>query len=341
MNLLFTCAGRRNYLINYFKKALHSRGKIVAIDGSLSAPALVDADKGIKVPEIYHPSYIDTLKNIIVEEEIHAVISLNDLELPILAAHKNILQKAGAQILVSGSDVIDIAFDKWKTYQFIKGLGLNTPQTYVNYDEAVKAIEEGELLFPLVLKPRWGSASIGIEFPENFDEFSLSFKLQNLKLKKTILNNAGSDPTYGAIMIQQKLSGQEYGMDIVNDFHGNYYGTFARKKLSMRSGETDKAVSVIRKDLESLGSKIGSELGHIGSMDCDVFEENGDLYLLELNPRFGGGYPFSHESGANIAAMYLEWMKGGNDIARFNNYRDGITYSKCDRLIEIPSSVKI
>ena len=337
INILFTCAGRRNYLINYFKDAIKGQGSIIAVDMSLSAPAMVDADLAILVPSIYDETYLEELKKIIIEHRITAVVSLNDLELPILTKHKKELEATGAKIIVSSEQVIDIAFDKVETFNFLKAIGLKTPQTYTTLEHALAAIKEGSLSYPLVVKPRWGSASIGIDFPESSEELELAFKLQHIKLKKSILNTASEQDSDNAILIQGKLNGREFGMDIVNDFKGNYFGTFVREKLNMRSGETDKAVSIIDERFDKIGKKIANELQHIGSMDCDVFIANNELYVLELNPRFGGGYPFSHEAGVNTAAIYIEWLKGNTDVSQFNNYKAGKLFSKCDRMLEIKS----
>lgn len=337
MNILFTCAGRRNYLINYFKEALNKEGKVLAADEQMLAPAMVDADIAIKLPSIYAENYVTEIIEVVKNHKVNAIISLNDLELPILSKNKDLIEKTGTKVIVSNDDVISIGFDKWKTYNFIKSLGLNTPNTFIRLDEAIAAIENGSLKFPLVLKPRWGSGSIGIDFPESIEELKLSYKLQKIKLKKTILNKISQEDQDFNILIQEKLNGKEYGMDIVNDFKGNFFGVFAKEKLGMRSGETDKAKSIIDERFEVLGKKISEGLKHIGNADSDVFVVGDKLYLLEINPRFGGGYPFSHEAGINLAAIYIEWLKGNKseDLKHFNNYKENITFSKCDRLIKI------
>ena len=335
LHILFTCAGRRNYLINYFKEAIKDHGKIYAADMNSSAPAMVDADVAIVVPSIYDSSYISALKKIVKEHQINAIISLNDLELPILSKHKDDIESTGAKVIISSETVIDIAFDKMKTFDFISNIGLKTPQTYTSLKKAKEEIYNGTFKFPLVVKPRWGSASIGIDFPETEEELDLAFKLQHLKLKKSILNTASEQDLDNAILIQEKMNGDEFGMDVVNDFEGNYFGTFVRKKLNMRSGETDKAISVIDSKFEKIGRKISENLKHIGNLDCDVFMANNELYVLELNPRFGGGYPFSHEAGVNTAAVYIEWLKGNTDVSNFNQYKEGKLFSKCDRMLEI------
>jgi len=167
------------------------------------------------------------------------------------------------------------------------------------------------------------------------EELELAYKLQTIRLKRTILAEASKEDIDHAILIQEKIPGIEYGMDVLNDFEGNYVGTFVRQKLQMRSGETDKAISVIDSRFDQIGKIIGENLHHIGNLDCDVFEHNGELYVLELNPRFGGGYPFSHEAGNNTAAIYIEWLKGNHNISEHSDYKEGVMFSKCDRLLKV------
>ncbi|WP_298789293.1 ATP-grasp domain-containing protein [uncultured Allomuricauda sp.] len=334
-NILFTCAGRRNYLIKYFKEALNGNGNVVAVDMQLSAPALVDADIARKVPNIYDPAYIPALKKVIKEERINAVISLNDLELPILSKHKKDLENQGAKIIISDPNAIGIAFDKWRTFTFFKNIGVNTPKTYLTIQDALDAIQNSELIYPLIIKPRWGSASISIDIAENEKELKLAYNLQHIKVKRSILKNASSEDIEKSILIQEKIDGEEYGIDILNDFEGNHYDSFVRKKLAMRSGETDKAVSIIDSKFSETAKIIAENTKHVGNMDCDFFVHKNEIYYLEMNPRFGGGYPFSHEAGINTPAIYISWLNGQTDVDKFNNFAPGLTFSKYDNLMKI------
>ncbi|SNY99616.1 ATP-grasp domain-containing protein [Flagellimonas pacifica] len=337
-NILFTCAGRRNYLINYFKEALNGNGKIVAVDMQLSAPALVDADIAREVPSIYDSNYIQALNEVIKEEEINAIISLNDLELPILSKYKEEIESQGAKVVISNPDVIATAFDKWKTFTFFKNIGVDTPKTYLTIEDALTAIKNSELQYPLIVKPRWGSASISIDVAENEEELKLVYDLQHLKVKRSILRTASSEDMDKSVLIQEKINGEEYGIDILNDFEGQHYGSFVRKKLAMRSGETDKAVSIINDKFSDVAKTIAENTKHIGNMDCDFFVRDGKVYYLEMNPRFGGGYPFSHEAGINTPAIYLAWLNNETDIEKYNQFKDGFAFSKCDRILEIPKT---
>lgn len=333
MNILFTCAGRRTYLLKYFKEQLGDEGKIAATDMQLTAPALTEADIKLQVPAVYADDYIDCTLKICKENDIDAVICLNDLELPILAANRGRFKEIGVTPIVSSPEVIDICFDKYGTAQYVESIGLNSPKTFINYKEAVAALNKGDLKFPLVLKPRWGSGSIGIEFVNDFEELAEVYSNLLKKIKKTILATASQGEEY--ILIQEKIEGQEYGMDVMNDLEGNNRCVSVKKKLAMRAGETDKARTVDNPAIREIGKTLGENLRHIGNLDVDVFEKDGKYYVLELNPRFGGGFPFSYQAGVNFPKAIIEWLKGNDIDNSILQPRYGETYAKCDYLVKV------
>lgn len=333
MNILFTCAGRRHYLLKYFKEVVGENGKIVATDMQLSAPALVAADAVEQVPSVYSDTYIDVVLDVCKKYGINVLISLNDLELPILAESRKKFWEIGVVPLVSSPEVIDICFDKFKTANYILSLGLKTPKTFVDYERALKAIHKGEVSFPLVLKPRWGSGSIGIEFVEDIESLKIVYNLLRKKVKKTILATASRCDDY--ILIQEKITGAEYGLDIMNDLQGNCMAVSVKRKLAMRAGETDKALIEDNKIVCDIGRTIGKNLKHVGNLDCDILERDGEYYVLELNPRFGGGYPFSHEAGVNMPKAIVKWYKGEQVDKSLLTPRVGEMYAKCDVLVKV------
>ena len=331
MNILFTCAGRRTYLLKYFKENMNEGDKVVATDMQLSAPALQVADVKLQVPAVYDPKYVDITLQICKEQKIDALLSLNDLELPILAENKARFEAEGVKVIVSDPSVIDIAFDKYKTAQWVESLGLKSPKTFVRLEDAKHALETGELHFPLFMKPRWGSGSIGLASIADMEELDIYYHLLMKQVKKTILATASVGDEY--IMIQEKLTGKEFGLDVMNDLEGNNVAVSVKQKLAMRAGETDKAVTV---DLPEVGHKIGTALKHIGNLDVDVMQnEKGEYCVLELNPRFGGGFPFSYEAGVNLPKAIIEWVKGNKVDASMLQPEYGRMFSKNDYLMEI------
>ncbi|MCD8299312.1 MAG: ATP-grasp domain-containing protein, partial [Opitutae bacterium] len=339
MNILFSCAGRRAYLLEYFRKALDKvgSGKIFAADMSLTAPALAFADVKIQVPSVYDDGYVETLIDICRGNKIDALISLNDLELPLLAVSRERFAVAGTFVVISSERVIDICFDKLKTAEFVASIGLNSPKTFVSLAAAQSAIAAGELSFPLVLKPRRGSGSIGIEFVESCDELAEMYGVVRRKIEKSILANASADRD--GILIQEAIVGAEYGLDVMNDFSGNTVAVSVKRKLAMRAGETDKAIVVDNGEIREMGFRIGNSLRHIANLDCDILERGGKYFVLELNPRFGGGYPFSQEAGVNLPLAILKWLRGERvDAAALLAGTVGLAFAKCDRLVSLPPS---
>ncbi len=334
MNILFTCAGRRTYLLKYFKENLAEGDKVVATDMQLSAPALQVADVKLQVPAVYDPEYVDITLNICKEQQIDVLLSLNDLELPILAENKFRFEELGVKVIVSDPNVIDIAFDKYKTAQWVESLGLVAPKTYVRLEDAKKALADGEIEFPLFMKPRWGSGSIGLESIADMEELDIYYNLLMKKIKKTILATASVGDEY--IMIQEKLTGSEFGLDIMNDLNGKNVGVSVKQKLAMRAGETDKAVTVDLPEVREMGRKVGEALGHIGNLDVDIMQRADGAYcVLELNPRFGGGFPFSYEAGVNMPKAIIQWAKGEEVDIEMLQPEYGRMFSKNDYLMEI------
>ncbi len=333
MNVLLTCAGRRNYLVHYFSEALGGNGKVFAADTSADAPAMAEADRAFVVPPVNASGYPSALLAICKAHDVRLLVPLNDLELPVLAAQRRIFLDNGIIPVVSTPEVIDTCFDKLKTTQFIAGLGLSGPVTTANLLETDALLKTGALRFPIVVKPRWGSASIGIEFPEDREELDLAFTLVRKRVMRTFLAGVSANDPDGYILIQEKLGGQEYGLDVVNDLNGRHVATFIKRKLAMRAGETDRAETVDQPALRDLGARIGTALGHVGNLDCDVFLTPDGPRVLEMNPRFGGGYPFSHEAGANLPAVLLAWAANRTPDPTWLRMMPGVRSAKCDRLV--------
>ncbi|HSC29062.1 MAG TPA: ATP-grasp domain-containing protein [Vicinamibacterales bacterium] len=337
MNVLLTCAGRRNYMVEFFRAALEGRGRVYAADCSRDAPALHEADRAFVVPPIGHAEYIEHLLELCRANEVGLLVPLNDLELPVLARHRERFRAERTVAVVSSPEVIDACFDKWVTARFLASCGVACPRTYLTLRDARTALDRGEIALPLVIKPRWGSASVGIVHVERADDLAPAYQLVRRQLAGSILAEASGRDPERAVLIQERLLGQEYGLDVVNDLDGRHLATFARLKLVMRAGETDRAVTVESDEFDRVGATIGRRLGHAGNLDCDVFLAADRLYVLELNPRFGGGYPFSHLAGANLPAALIAWASGETPDPSWLRVRPGVTAAKCDRVVIAPT----
>ncbi len=318
LNILLTSAGRRTYLVHYFKDALKGKGMVHA-SNSIMTYTLTQADKYVITPGIYDDGYIDFLLDYCRQENISAIIPLFDIDLPVLASNQQRFDAEGVRLIVSPSRVTSICNDKWETYLFLKSLGCVQPHSFLSLDEAERALAEGTITFPLFLKPRWGMGSIGVYQAENADELRVFYQKVQRDIFKTYLRFEAREAEDSCVLIQEKIAGSEYGLDVLNDLSGNYVTTIAKKKIAMRAGETDVACIVDNAPFEAIGRLLSTRLSHTANLDVDCFlTDSGDIFILELNCRFGGQYPFSHCAGADFPRQIIAWLEGkGNNSEYF------------------------
>lgn len=312
MNILFTSAGRRGYLVRYFKEALREAGLkgLVHAGNSQESPAFAAADKTVVTPLIYDPGYIDFLLDYCRRWEIRLLIPLIDIDLPVLAARKAEFLKAGTRVVAAEPWAARACNDKWMTWQLLQKEGLKAPKTWLDASQALEAVKSGEAAWPLMVKPRWGMGSLSVYEAENEQElFMLTEKIRR-EIGRSYLKYEAAADMASCVLIQQKLKGREFGLDIMNDLEGHHMAVSVKEKLAMRSGETDRAVTVDCPALKEIGARLGRSLKQPGNLDADVFLAEGEYYVLELNARFGGGYPFSHAAGVNLPLAIVRWAAG-------------------------------
>lgn len=308
MNILLTSAGRRGYLVEYFNKEFEGVGTVFVGNSSALAPSFYYAKKQVVTPLIYDDNYIPFLLEYCKANEIKAIISLFDIDLMILAKNKQLFKENGITVIVSDESVIDICNDKWNTYQFCVKNNFKAPRTYIKENDILDALKEGEISYPVVVKPRWGMGSIAVYIANDEEELRVFSKKVRKEIFDTYLKYESSVDVEECVLFQEMLKGDEHGLDVVHDLNRNHMTTVVRRKLAMRSGETDSA-KVIKDDvIASFGKAVGDKLGHVGNLDMDIFLCEGEPYVLELNARFGGGYPFSHSSGLNLPRAIKKWL---------------------------------
>ncbi|HMO61149.1 MAG TPA: ATP-grasp domain-containing protein [Ferruginibacter sp.] len=308
MNILLTSVGRRNYIVEYFKEALQAyNGKVYAMNSDVNAPGLWVADEYVQSPLIYDASYKDFLLGYCVQNNIRMVISLFDIELPVLSKLKPEFEQHGITIVVGDEWLTTMANDKWKTQAFLKDNGFNTVRTFLSVSDFKNESEAGNIRFPVFIKPRWGMGSISIFKADDVEAAIFYYNKAKEEIMQSYLKYESKADAENAVLIQEALPGHEYGLDIINDLEGNYCTTIVKQKLAMRAGETDVAITVDEPVLKEFGGRLSRLTRHPGNMDVDVFFDGQNAFVLELNPRFGGGYPFSHIAGVNLPKAIIRW----------------------------------
>jgi len=333
-HVMLSCAGRRNFLVDCFQEALGDSGDVLVVDASADASAMIAAGtRGFLLPPLSDPRYFDALLARCQDSGVKLLLSLNDFELPGLARHAGRFRRAGIIPVVSTPEIVDLCFDKWQTFIQLGALGIPMPETCLGLPPAKTALGAGALNFPLVVKPRWGTGSIGVAIVRDERELDLAYGWLENTLARTALGSVGGAPIGESIIVQQALEGQEFGVDIINDLEGNHRAVITKRKLAMRAGETDRAVTEPNEAVAALARAVGTALKPRGLIDCDIFLTPRGPRLLDLNPRFGGGYPFSHAAGANVPAALLAWARGEPVNSEWLSARSGVVGAKYDKLI--------
>ena len=310
MNILLTSIGRRSYLVRYFQKALAGHGRVVVTNMYDDTPGMYAGDVAIKVPASYEPDYLPILLQICRDHDIGMLFSLHDMDVTYLSHHKDAFREIGVIPVIAEAWFADICFDKYQTIQFLQKLGLPYCAACLSLGNTKTMLQAGELTYPLIVKPRTGFGSIGLSIVDNDQELASAFEHLQRNLGQTLISNSQGFESDSAIMIQQFVQGQEYGVDVINDLEGQTAAVFVEHKAAMRAGETDMAMIVNNPLLEELGKQIGQAVKHPGVLDLDVIVRDGKPYVLEMNPRFGGHYPFAHLAGADIPAALIAWAGG-------------------------------
>lgn len=297
-------------MVEYFKKALEPyNGKVYAMNSDLDAPGLWVADGYVRAPLIYDDDYADFLLGYCKTHDIELVVSLFDIELPILSRLKSEFSRHNIRIIVGDEWLTSLANDKWNTYQFLQSNGFPTRQTFISLEHFRDLSKQNKIEYPVYIKPRWGMGSISVYRAYTFEEADYYYWKVKSEVQNTYLIYESAADIENSVLIQERLPGKEYGLDIINDLDGNHCVTVMKEKLAMRAGETDGSIIVENPTLRKLGTELARLSRHPGNMDVDVFFDGVTPYVLELNPRFGGGYPFSHEAGVNLPKALIEWHK--------------------------------
>lgn len=315
MNILILSAGTRNKIVQYFKRTLNGDGKVIATDMSAMAPALYDADAYYLVHRITATGYFDEIIDICKKESVDGVLSLIDPELSLLAANKDRFAAIGVTVIGSGLEQCERSMDKMKMFHWLKDHDYLCAKSYDSLAQFSADESSGQISFPVFVKPICGSASVEIQ------------KVYDMDTLRLLMDR------HEGLMIQELLCGQEIGGDVYIDMLTHeVVSIFTKKKLLMRAGETDKAISFKDERLFALIEKFAKESGFLGQIDIDIFDVNGKYYISEVNPRFGGGYPHAYECGVDHMKLICNNLSGIANRPVIGDYEDNVVMMKYNEI---------
>jgi len=311
VNILFVSAGRRVELIRCFRRAysdLKLDGKIIATDIDPLAPSLREVDDYYIVPRTSDNRFIPAITEICRREKIDLVFPLIDPDIPVLARNRTAIENSRTKLVVIPEEFVNITADKWQTYEFFKKINIPTPRSWIPED-----IDPSDLIFPVFIKPRFGSAA------------KFTFKVNNERELKFFCEYV-PEP-----IIQEYLAGPEVTSDVICDFESNILAVVSRQRIEVRWGEVAKGKTIYTEGITSYCIKIAKALNAIGPVTVQCFLENGKPIFSEINPRYGGGVPLGIAAGVSSPHWFLSLAAGRKvEAPPLGSYKTGLHITRFD-----------
>lgn len=313
-NVLISSAGRRVALLRTFREALDAlglSGDVYAVDISTYSSAFQCADNAWTVPRCTDKAFIPAMLELCDREQVGLVIPTIDTSLAVWAAHRDEFEAQGTTVAVSAPETIDIAADKLSTHRWLTAEGFPTVRQTVP-----EVVLEGSSAwpYPLIAKPVGGSCSIGVHIVTNPQD----------------LRAVTANEDY---IIQTIAPGIEYTVSVLVNRRGEAVCAVPRERLAVRAGEVSKGRAVKEPALMDLASRVAERLpGAYGALNVQIFwdESTGELNVIEINPRFGGGYPLAWRAGARYSQWLIEEALSLPSTAGPHNWRDGLVMLRYD-----------
>jgi len=313
-NILITSAGRRVALLRLFQQALRDLnvpGRVCATDLTANSSAYQSADLAFLSGRFGDPSYIPDLLESCQQHAIRLLVPTIDTELALYARHRDDFERIGVQLAVSDPDTLLIGSDKQRTHQWLVANQFPTPRQ-ASIDQVTANPADWPL--PLIAKPKAGSSSIGLTPIHCLSDLDIARRLD--------------EP-----VVQTIAPGKEYTVDVYVDHAGKPRCAVPRMRLETRAGEVSKGITVRHSAVQELAIAICQALpGARGVLNVQIFadDKTGQLNVIECNPRFGGGYPLTHQAGAHFTHWLIEETMGLPLSAAIDQWQDGLVMLRYD-----------
>jgi carbamoyl-phosphate synthase large subunit len=299
--VLFTCAGQRVDIVSAFAEA---GATTVAADLNELSPALYHADHRAIVPPIDDPRYIPALRELVERHDVKLIVPLTDLDHLELAHARGGFP--GTLMLVSEPETVARCSDKYLAHQFFVENGIGSPPTWLPHELP------DELPFPVFVKARKGFGSRHIYRASNAEELDLFLRY-----------------TSADSMVQQACAGEEFSVDVFCDLEGRCLNAIPRTMIESKGGESIKGMTIKDDALIEFGCRVAETLPIVGPANVQFFREpDGELWVTDVNPRFGGGFPLPTAAGSGYPDLALALARGERPEPRLGEFEEGVLMTR-------------
>lgn len=316
-NIMFCSVGRRGRLLRNVKETLGKTGEIIGTDLQSTAPALQFCDRQFVVPRITDPSYVDTILKICKENDVKAITTLIDPEIEILAENSDKFKAMGIIPLCPAPKSAIYCFNKFELFKYASEKGIRTPLTFHDWDKFKEALAEGRIEFPVFMKPVCGSGSVG------------AHKVYTLEQAEADWKSGEHD-----YIIQELMTGGDCDADVyVDTISHKAVAAFSKRKIETRIGGASKTCSFKDPKLFKFIQEICDVFEFNGPLDMDFFIKDGEYYLSEINPRFGGAYLHAYGAGVDFIQLIVNNINGIENPVNIGNYNENVLMMMYDDVV--------
>lgn len=314
---MLSASGRRVALLRALEQATRSLGidaRVFATDITRTSPAFQVAGQSQLVPPYSDPHCLEVLLQFCNDHNIGLIIPTIDPDLPFFSKHREQFDAIGTRINVSSKDTIRVANDKCNTHQWLTDRAFPTMR-----QAAVGDFLTGQQSwdYPVFAKPRRGSASIGTGVVQTEEHLRALAALDEY-------------------IVQSLAKGREYTVDVFVDAEGRCRCAVPRMRLETRGGEVSKGVTRRCQPVIDLATRIAESLpGARGVMNIQIMYDDStdDLNVIEINPRFGGGYPLTEAAGASMTRWVIEDALGLPSSVRSDTWNEDVVMLRYDEAV--------
>ena len=316
VNILISSAGKRVSLTKCFMEVLPRfipGGKVFTCDMNPEmAPAGYVSDICFKVPRVTDLYYPDLLLKLCLDNHVGMIVPTIDTELLLLSEYKDVFFKHGISIIVANTPFIKVCRDKRNTERFFISHNIRVP----------KSIDISNPIFPIFAKPYDGSLSQNIHI---------------IRKPEELTPELASDPKLLFMECIDKKIYKEYTVDM-------YYGKdnlvkciIPRERIEVRAGEINKGRTAKNVIVPFLKERLNYLEGCVGCICLQLFmnPESGDIVGIEINPRFGGGFPLSYAAGGNFPELLIKEYFFNDSVDYFDSWVDNKLMLRYDEAVYV------
>lgn len=318
-SVLLLSAGRRVSLLRAFEREVKARSKTAKVFAADLRPGLSSAcastPNAFKVPPIRSDDFIPAVIDACERHDVGLVVPTIDTELLPLAEGRARFAERGVTAVVSAPELVRACRDKRRTSELFASLGIEAPRIYTSEN----------IQFPCFGKPLDGSRSINTGVVGSAEEMKRALQRDAKTIFVELVDRDATD---------------EYTVDLYYDRRGALRCVVPRKRIEVRDGEVSKGITVRNDLVEYIRERMGTLMGAVGCITFQIFRHRagGQFWAIEINPRFGGGFPLTYAAGGNYPGWLLDEYLRGKPVDTFDQWKEGLLMLRYDSEVFVHGS---